>query len=285
MKFFCTYTLLLCLISCAFAPARKTNDESAYEVVKLMFAKTKRITGVTYTMNKLERVGDEITEQKSSVKLNRTPIKVYSKQHAPKAGIEVLYVNGAHSGMALVNPNGFPWVTLKLDPMGSTMRKKQHHTIKDSGYDLVVSILEHLTQKYQSSLPSMISNKGTVMWDGHACWSIEFNNNFFKRTQYAVKAKETVLSIAQRNRLSEYMLMEENDLDDYSDVPVGTVLNLPNDYASKMTLLIDKTRHIPLVMKVYDDKGLYEQYEYTNVVLDPAFHSEEFDSDFDDYNF
>lgn len=250
-----------------------------------MFARTKKIVGLKYTMQKLERIGSETTSQKSSVKMTRNPVRVYSKQHTPKEGIEVLYVTGANGGMALVNPNGFPWVTLKLDPMGSTMRKKQHHTIKDSGYDLVISILEHLTIKYSATLSSMISEKAPLVWDGHQCSVIEFNNNFFKREKYTVKKGETVLSIAQRNKVSEYMILEENDLDSYSTIPEGTVITLPNDYASKMILFVDKARHIPLVMKVYDDKGLYEQYEYTNVTVDPAFKSDEFDSDFEDYNF
>ena len=41
--------------------------------------------------------------------------------------LEVLFIKGHET--ALVNPNGFPWFNLKLNPVGSRMTKNQHHTI------------------------------------------------------------------------------------------------------------------------------------------------------------
>jgi outer membrane lipoprotein-sorting protein len=38
-------------------------------------------------------------------------------------------------------------------------------------------------------------------------------------------------------------------------------------------------------MEVYDDEGLYEKYEFNNLVIDPQFEAEEFSSDFEDYGF
>jgi hypothetical protein len=236
-------------------------------------------------MNKMERIDGALNTQKSFVKWNRAPLKIYTKQLAPKEGVEVLYVKGSHGNMARINPNGFPWVTISLDPYGSTMRKKQHHTLLDSGYDLVVSILEHLFVKYSKDVPTMISSKPDVVWDGNACYVIEFVNSYFKTEKYTVKEGETLLTIAQKFKLSEYKILEENKLDSYTDVAKGDVLTITNDYANKMTLFIDKVRQIPLVMKVYDEKGLYEQYEYTNVAVDPVFASDEFSEEYDGYNF
>ncbi|MCU0429807.1 MAG: DUF1571 domain-containing protein [Cytophagaceae bacterium] len=233
----------------------------------------------------MERIQSVLETQKSFVKLTRNPLKIYAKQLAPKEGVEILYIKGKHNNMARVNPNGFPWVTVSLDPYGSTMRKKQHHTLLDSGYDLVVSILEHLALKYQKDLVSMVVQKPDVLWDGITCQVIEFNNPNFKKEKYTVKEGETVLTIAERNKISEYKILEENKLDSYTDVSKGQVLDITNDYASKMILYIDKSRQVPLVMKVYDDKGLYEQYEYTQVVLNPAFTEDDFSEDNDDYNF
>lgn len=260
--------------------------QNAYEITQNMFAQTKRIRTLTYTMKKHERIKGAMIMQQSTVKLNMDPLKVYLIQDAPKQGIEVLYVNGTNSNQALINPNGFPWISINLDPYGSTMRTNQHHTLLNSGYDHVVGILEYLFQKHEAEIQSMIKTEGSVVWDKQACWAITLTNPHFKYVSYTVQKGETVISIANKFHLSEHMIVEKNPgIDSYTDITAGQVILIPSDYSSKMTLYIDKVRHIPLVMKVYDDKGLYEQYEYTNVSLNPTLKAEEFSRDYKDYNF
>ncbi len=57
-------------------------------------------------------------------------------------GPEVLWIAGANNGNAIVNPGTFPYITLNLDPMGSIMRKNQHHTINELGMEYVGEILK-----------------------------------------------------------------------------------------------------------------------------------------------
>ncbi len=262
------------------------KGQSAYEITNSMFSQTKNIRTLTYTMKKHERIKGAMIMQQSTVKLNTSPLKVYLIQDAPKQGIEVLYVNGTNSNQALINPNGFPWISINLDPYGSTMRTNQHHTLINSGYDHVVGILEYLFQKHEAEIQSMITTDGSVAWDKHACWAITLTNPHFKYIPYTVLKGETVISIANKFRLSEHMIVEKNtNIDSYTDITAGQVILIPSDYSSKMTLYIDKVRHIPLVMKVYDDKGLYEQYEYTNVNLNPIIKAEEFTREYKEYNF
>lgn len=262
------------------------KEPSAYQIVKDMFAKSRQITSMKYTMKKQERIDGKMILQQTAVKLNASPLKVYLKQELPKAGLEVLYVHGSNNNHAIVNTNGFPWVNLNLDPMGNIMRENQHHTLFESGYPHLMSILEHLTAKYSDQLESMVVNHGLVNWNGHSCWSITFNNPHFKVSKYTVKQGETVLTLSERSKLSEYMILELNKgVDNYTDVTPGQVINLPNDYSPKLELLVDKNELIPLVIKVYDDKGLYEHYEYYNVVTNPVFKSNEFDKNFPGYHF
>jgi len=224
--------------------------------------------------------------QQSSVKLSIDPFKVYLKQSYPKDGIEVLYVNGTNNNNALVNPNGFPWFSINLDPYGNTMRDNQHHTLMNSGYDHVVSILEHLYIKYNVQIESMTKMEGSTLWDNHPCWIISLTNPYFKYYNYTAAKGETVLTIANKNKLSEHMIMEKNPcIKSYTEVLTGKTVVIPNDYSSKMILYIDKVRMIPLLMKIYDNEGLYEQYEYTNVVINPVIKPEEFESDYEDYHF
>lgn len=260
---------------------------AAYDIATAMFASTKKINSLTYTMKKTERIDDELVEQTSFVKLNRNPFKVYTRQEHPDKGLEILYVHGENGNKALINPVGFPWVNVNLDPLGSTMRNDQHHTILDAGYDYVISILEHLFAKYgEDQVRSMVQHKGNTTVDGLPCWIIEFNNPHFSYEEYTVGPGENIHTIAAKNKVSGYMvLMINKEIKGYDDVSPGQVITVPNDYSPKLVLVIDKHRMVPLVMTIYDDKGLYEQYEYSDVTIDPELLPAEFTVAWEAYDF
>lgn len=266
------------------SPAQSGNL-SGYELSKQMFESTKQINTLRYRMNKKERINGKMIEQQSSVKLSRHPYKVYTRQSAPNDGVEALYISGDHK--ALINPNGFPWVNLKLDPYGSIMRQGQHHTILDAGYDHFISILEFLFNKYgPEKTKEMVKLNGEDNIDGHSCWVIAIHNPHFKYYDYTVKPGESILTIADKYKLSEHMILEKNkDLDDYYDVATGQIIQIPNDYSPKIFLYIDKKRNIPLLIKIYDDQGLYELYEYLDVVVNPVLKPEEFTKEYEQYGF
>ena len=82
------------------------------------------------------------------------------------------------------------------------------------------------------------------------------------------------------------MILELNpNVDDYYDIDKGDVIIRPNDYGKTITLLIDIEREIPLKLIVHDDKGLYEQYEFLDLTLNPEINREEFSDKYDDYGF
>lgn len=248
-----------------------------------MFAATKEINTLKYKMKKIERIDGEMVTQVSFVKLQRDPFMVYTRQEYPNDGLEVLYKGGDNT--ALINPNGFPWFNLKLDTKGSKMRKEQHHTIHDAGYDHVVSILEHLFSKYEDEIHDRTSLKSTV-WNDKACWQVEFVNPDFKYVKYTVKQNESIASIADKDKLSGYMILEVNpDIDSYDDAAAGQTIIIPNDYSPKMTLTIEKESMLPLVMKIYDDKGLYEHYEFSEIDVNPTLDPAEFTEDYPEYGF
>jgi outer membrane lipoprotein-sorting protein len=260
--------------------------QTVSEIAKAMFAKTKTIKTLTYTMKKIERIHGKPFLQESKVKLHLDPLKVYLHQNIPKYGIEVLYVSGTNNNHALVNPNGFPWFSINLDPYGSTMRENQHHTLLNSGYDHVVSILEHLYVKYSAQIESMTKIEGSIVWENNNCWIVSLTNPYFKYVNYTAQKGETLLTIANKFKLSEHMMMEKNpSVRSYTESLAGKTLSIPNDYSSKMILYIDKVRMIPLLMKVYDNEGLYEHYEYLNMVINPVIKPEEFQSNYEDYHF
>jgi outer membrane lipoprotein-sorting protein len=262
------------------------SEDSGSEIVREMFKKSASIKTITYVMKKQERINGILIEQQTFCKINHNPLKVYLRQQRPKEGLEVLYVHGQNNNNALINTNGFPWVNLSLDPMGSIMRENQHHTLYESGYAHMVSILEHLTAKYGKEADGFMKNEGTIVWNNRPCWHIIFTNPHFNYYKYTLKQGETILSIAAKAKLSEHMILELNKkLKSYSDATSGQTIIIPNDYSPKLELYIDKELKMPLLMKVYDEKGLYENYDYKNVVINPIFSPSEFDKSNPEYNF
>lgn len=166
------------------------------------------------------------------------------------------------------------------------MRKNQHHTTKDAGFDLVISILEHLFEKYDAQLDQMLTMSGEVIYDDQKCHRIVFSNDQYKYIKYKVGADENVLEIARKYKLCSYLIMEKNqEISGYHDIQEGDELLIPNDYSPKMELLIDKVRFIPLSIKVYDDLGVFEHYQYSDVEIDPVFTDRDFSGDNQEYGF
>ena len=82
------------------------------------------------------------------------------------------------------------------------------------------------------------------------------------------------------------MILDINEsVDDYYDIKPGQIIKIPNDYASKMIMFVDKEFILPLVMEVYDEKGVFERYEYKKLQLNPVIPDEEFTQEYKDYDF
>lgn len=271
-------TTIICLLTLTHA-----IGQSADSIARAMFAKTKSLKTVTYTMTKYERIDGELQKQIAAVKLQKEPFKVYSKQIEPDEGLEVLYIGGNKT--ALINPNGFPWFNVKLSPTGSRMTKGQHHTILDSGFDTFIAILEFLFDKYKTNIHE-ISSLTSETIDGIAYWKLDFNNPNFKILDYTVQPKEDILKIANERFISSFMILELNpDIEDFEDVSAGDVIKIPNDYSPRMTLYIDKKLMVPSEIIVEDKQGIYERYNFTNIKLNPEIKPEEFTPDYEDYGF
>ena len=218
--------------------------------------------------------------------MQREPFKVYLLEVSPNPGIEILFPYKSDPSRALINPNGFPWVNLKLDPEGDLMRRNQHHTILDSGFDYIMSIMNHIFDKYESQLEHIVEFNGTAIVDNRVCDIFTMTNPKFQYLNYTVLKGENVIDIADKFRLNEYMILHKNPhIKSLRDVRQGDIIKIPNDYSSKMTIYVDWANKVPLLMKIYDDEGLFEQYEFRNVEVNPLFTKEEFSETYTAYGF
>jgi hypothetical protein len=241
------------------------------------------VKSLKYQMKVTERGKKGNNTFESSVKLNRIPRQLYINIK----GLEVLWVQGKNSGKAYINPNSFPYINLSLDPMSSLMRKDQHHTLHESGYDYFASIIAHNVLKLGDVGKDHFLFEGEETVNGRTCYKIVIKNNDFTYVDYKVGKAENLTVIARKLFLSEYMLVSKNKgLTDYYDIlKEGQIIKVPNYYAKNITLFIDKVYMLPLNIKITDELGLYEDYNYNFLQVNPKFEADEFTKGYKDYKF
>lgn len=235
-----------------------------------------------YNLQCNERINGKMQHTESKVKLQVSPRKLYLLLKGP----EVLWTQGTNDGDALVNPEAFPYMNLNLDPFGSLMRKDQHHTIHEMGLQYLADILKDGIRRAGDKVDKYFVVLGEEKYNGRACYKLSIAFPDFAWQSYTVKKDENITSIARKLRVSEYMILENNSKASwYNDVKEGQVIQVPDAYAKLTLLLIDKEFLLPVNNKVFDDKGLFETYEYSNLIVNPPIAPEEFTKDYKEYNF
>ena len=237
---------------------------------------------LTYTMIQTERLDGKTHVDSSLVKIQRVPHYTYLKM---SDGAEILWGVNMNNGNAYVHPNSFPYVTLELDPDGAIMRKDQHHGVENAGYDYFEQVLTRAATNAAKDFDSRFLYLGEINYMGKSCYKLVVIDPNFKYVPYTVAAGETVMSIAKKLWVNEYMIYLHNDLSSYTNLNEGQLIEVPNDYAKEITLYVDKATMLTLLLRVDDDKGLFEQYVYENLKLNPTFTADEFSKDNKNYHF
>lgn len=252
------------------------------EIVLKMISAIRNVEGLKYNLKITERTEGKFNYFSSSVKLNRNPRKLYLSTN----GIEVLWLQGTKKGDALVKPNSFPYINLNLNPMGSLMRDGQHHTINEMGFDYFGNIIAHTVLKAGDRFNDYFKYEGEETLNGRACYKFSITNSDFKFIDYTISKYENLVTIARKLHVGEYMILENNKkIDGYKDVKEGQIIKVPTAYAKFVLIYVDKQTYLPTGSRIYDNQGLYEQYDYSNLQLNPKFEEGEFTEDFKGYGF
>jgi len=277
-----TYLLIVTVV-CSFIPVDhpETDKMTNEELLKKMFAAMDNLKTVRYHLQCNERIKGRMQHTESRVKLQISPRKLYLYIK----GIEVLWCEGTNNGNALVNPGSFPYVNLNLDPNGSLMRKDQHHTINEMGYHYLKDIINDGLSK-SADIDKNFILLGEEKHNNRTCYKLSISFPDFAWSSYTAKKNETFVSIARKFHVSEYMMLENNPKHDgYSAVKEGDIIKVPNYYSKLTLLLIDKEYMLPVNNKVFDDKGLFETYEYFDMEVNKPIDQREFTKNFEGYNF
>ncbi len=274
---------LLLIVNCLLPTAYSPPPPSCKEILKNTLDAVDKIQTLKFHLKCNERINGKLLSTQSQVKLNRSPRKIYIYLKGP----ELLWIEGKNNGNCLVNPAGFPYMNLSLDPMGTLMREKQHHTIHQMGFEYFGDIIKSSMDLLDKDFDTYFKCSGTLTWNTRECYFVTAEYPDFKYTDYTVLKSENLTTIAHKFKVSDYMLLEVNSdkVKNFHDVKVNQVIKVPNVYGSKMILYIDKENFIPRVIKVYDDKGVFESYEYHDLQLNPKIADEEFTKDYKEYRF
>ena len=253
------------------------------EILLNTVASVDKINSMKFHLKCNERIKGKLVATESWVKMNASPRKIYIFLKGP----ELLWLEGKNNGNALVNPNGFPFMNLNLDPMGNIMRENQHHTLQEVGFNYFAGIINTSIELSGDKFNDYFKCAGTIAWGGSDCWLITADYPYFKYEDYTVQKGENLVTIANKLKVSDYMLLEINSpkVGNYNDVKPGQKIKVPNVYGSKLILYIDKTLLLPKVIKVYDDKGLFESYEYHDLQINKKIPDEEFTKEYKGYRF
>jgi len=257
---------------------------SCNEIIHQMLDSIKKIKTQRCGVKSTERSNGSLHIADSQIKININPKKIYFK-NATK-GIEILWVQGANKGNAIVRASSLPFMNLDLDPYGSIMRKDQHHTIFDLGFHFIGTTIANTIVKAPKDFDKHFAYAGTLIWNKTDCYQILINYPEYKYVDYTVGKGETVTSIAYKYSTSDYKIRHKNELSSYfGTIKEGKKILIPVPYCNKTILYIDKKTFLPINIKVYDEGGLYEAYEFYNVRLNTTFAADEFSKSYKEYGF
>jgi outer membrane lipoprotein-sorting protein len=281
MKTVCSISLI-CLFFVTMAEA-----QSATGIIEKMRASIKKINKSSFELHSKERFGEKYVYKKMKFHMQETPKKVYMKDL--DKGVELLFVDGWNKNKGYINPAGFPWVNVSLHIYDSKVVAENHHTVDDAGLSFVNILLkgfESTVEKVGKTVSSLYTYKGEVTYNGKACYKLYIEPPVaFEYVYYTTKKDQKLLQLSRTIVASDYLIKEKNKLGYRSTIKKGTKLLVPNAYAKRVVVYIEKGTYLPVVQMLYDDKGLLEKYEYKKVSTYPKFTSNEFTTDCPSYGF
>jgi hypothetical protein len=300
MKMFKLYLFILILISGAVIsqnakkraknnPIENSKDYSRehfkdFKLITDMMDSVKKINYLRFQMKSIERIETGYSTASTKIKLQIHPRKSYLVN--PEKKLEVLYNEGEQNNKAVVKPHVFPYFTMLLEPRGNLMRKNQHFTILELGFEFTVRTIAIALSKEKDQIAKHLSYIGKVEKNKLMCYLLTYENLSFSYNDYVVQNKETVSSIAAKFTVNDYMLRCKNKLyDDYGYLKKGSKIKIPNFYCKKAIFYVDEITMLPISISIYDEVGLFESYDFSDLEVNKPIPAIEFTRNYKAYGF
>lgn len=272
----------LCFVLLAVSPLRA---QQAKPYIDKMLAAADQVKGIKFMIKTKERFGQKYVDKRTYMKIYNSPYQMYLKDQ--DTGVELIYINGWNSNKCFINPNGFPWTNVSFGPFTDRVRENQHHTIFEAGFWYLSKTMRGLIKRINDEkrdYNKYFKYLGESSWGGVSYYKLSLVNDEFAYENLTLTKDETPREIALRLNLNEALIEAKNGIG-HGKIKAGTTIKVPNTFAKKVELFLDKTTYLPYVQVVYDDTGVFEQYEFSNVVINPTFAADEFATTFKEYGF
>ena len=254
-RLFCALALCLLLSSNVFS-----NTDLAAGVIEKVRTAVSKLNRFSFELSNCERIEGEIKCGIQKVIVQQNPFKCHIIFVEPKTGDQLVFNEEWSDGDALYLPEDFPYIDMKLDPLGSQMRKDNHHTIFELGFSFFADLVGY----YYRLKPE--SFKAVKLKNGSLRIISEFND--FKYNKERVVTTQTSRKFAQKRMICEHHIFERNKK---RMLRKDQLIEVPNYYYSRMEIDVDQTTWLPLHIRVYDDKGLFENYGFSDLNTNPVF--------------
>jgi len=269
-----------CWVALAAAAPALADKVTTEQVVSRLTLAIENLKTLRCSINAKERIGSGYQLNQTALKLAYNPQRVYLRN---KKGIEVLWITGQNDGDAWVYPNSFPYVTLNLDPNGTLMRRNQHHSVLDAGYGVVADIIHGSPLRQDHNFEHSFRYTGDTVVQNRPCYILTSDYPQFHYVTYKAVKGDTPARVADRFGCGEFRVLERNGLTVGQAIAEGKTLQVPNAYGRHTVLCVDQKLMLPLIVRVADDKGLFEQFIFSDVIVNQPIGQEEFTKDYKGY--
>jgi len=246
------------------------------KIITSMMDSVKHLKNTTYYMKALERIDGKFLIAESEIMIQMHPKKLYFKSQRRK--ISVLYEEGKNNNQALVKAKILFNTSISLDPYGNMMRKNQHYTIHEIGFEFITNVMARALLARKDKLETTLTNLGKIQWSGLSCIMMKYEDDSFHYYDYKVGKNESVSSIATKLTVSDYVIRKKNNLHSfYGAITEGLVIKVPSNYVKKVVFYIDEATMLPVNTVTFDEDGIYESYELTKVKINQKLTQADFD--------
>ncbi len=263
----------------------RVENIDAVDLVTKMNTAVNSYSSLAYKFHMEERWFGNMKLAESNIKVMFKPYKVYMNfiiSTSPAKEVlynPVLYGDNAFINIGKIIPN------IRMSPYSSKMRHQQHYTIMYVGFHKIIEILNSVKDKLGNDFEKNSKIEDHLIIHNTNVYRFTLEDPSFCYEKYIVKKGESSSSIALKNNICEYLIIEKNNLKNYNQVKENMTILIPKSYCKKCIIYIDKQTWLPIQQEIYDDKGLLEKYVYTNIKLDKNYSDKDFSKDTEGFGF
>ncbi len=286
LKYFFVFVFIYSIISAYQKKSISLNNKntSPVEILNRMLDSIENIRTIKIKLVALERFQNKYLKATSHFKISYYPSKKLYFIN-PEKKIEILYIQDKNNNKAIVKHPSLPF-SIYLDPLGSIMKKNQHYTIHELGFEYIANTIQVALSKEKGKYFHYLHYLGVIQKNGKLCHTLMYESSNFDYVPYVVGNKETVVSISRKLNINEYIIRDKNNLYyEFGYLKKGTSIQVPKMYCKKAFLYISQDTYLPVSINLYDDKGLLESYDYLDVQKNISFDTSEFTKNYKGYNF